>query len=532
VQEFRSKQEVLGAAMNLAGSVAEMKSKDDAIRANAAHRESVMAYQKMAAENPTMTREQLDEWATENLDDPNAFDMIDTQAFDDRGEENIPMHVWYTAGLDQVMSKSREAAGANIASTAIRNSWSSVAEAADDKELARSVGQSAQAAVSFEVERTKTDVVEAIKSGDLEYASEMLTSEVWKNDPITKTVLQAELFRAQKDQQFSEMMIVAQESEDYDDVLSVVTSPEWGEGLSRDRVLQYAQSVVTQRKGAITQEKAETTAMQNANAMALMVGLNTGEATIHDVNANANIIGFDNLKTLTNFARTVASTPVISDPDVMRNLNMEIISLRAGLPGVYPGDNFQERVQAAQADVSNSLGERLLSSDDALKISEDLSKMKEFPFKTEEYTHTISELRDRILGVKEGGGFSLFATDESRAIFANSVNSLREYVENNGGVAADIGVWREQSMQGFLNSNSRAVLNNIPADIRNDIQYTATNDIDVALTREKAKTDLLNKKRLLDIGKINIDSYNNAVKRVDKINRWLDTWENTNAIAP
>ena len=481
VQKYREKQGLLNAAFEATGKLAEQKAEADQIRAHADHRQDMMNFQTWAAENPTATREQLREWGAINLNDPTVFDAIDTTEFDQRGEEAIPSHVWMVEGMRAVQEQSRHKNADRIASPVVRKAWVNHVRKIGDEALARTSVQAAAQAVEYEVARTEQDVATAVEQGDFERAGDLLQSPVFDNDPIKREILSNKVYRAAKWGDIERAILTATSLEDFDTILAQTSDEKWNADLSPSELLKMQGTIVSQRNARLTLEAKQDEERQDAIFIETLQAMNAGSLGMAELNARATALGPQYFASLSSVMRSAmkeggTQSSVVSETDVAGKLfDLEL--------GLYDGTH-EDAVTKVKQDIRHEMRVGNLTADDAMKYMEKVRGAEAQPYATPAYKNLGRELRNRIMGTEEGG-FSFLATKDSRHIYENAMNSLQAYVQENGGPAADLNVWKEQNMKGFLKEAAVKAMEGFPEEIKDIIVLDSDNNVDYTKTDQE-----------------------------------------------
>lgn len=523
VQGFQNKQNVINAAFAVGDKFAQMKTETDLIEADADHRTNLIRYEQFLAENPTASKEQLDELAAE-LGDTSLFNNLDTTAFDARGEEKLPAFVWQTVGMEGVMRQSIANNAEKINSFDARQKWEASARENQDRVISSMIERTGNDAVAYEMDRVSRLVSSALQSRQIERASALLESPIWELDPTSRQLYREKLVVAEKHRDVEQMLFTAREPDDYDDILDQVTNPSWSEGLPSNDVLRIANSVITQKSRAQQQEQAETERMQDAYAMDTLVRITTGEFNMADVNARVSVLGMQNHARMVSAARTMSREGIATDPAVERGLQTDILALRSGI-SLDPSDtrSFRERQSAIKVGIMDAMGDGSLAGDAAMRLLKESESAVEFPYKTEAYTAAQKELDLLIVGTPDGG-FNFMAPDDARAMRAKAGDDLRRYIENNGGANADIDMWRKEKLPLYTNEVAQKVMYGIPegAHVERNPQ-TNYADVDLTAAWYADEATKMQKSIKAGDGQYTQQKYDALLQNFDRFNTWWDT---------
>lgn len=441
---------------------------------------------------------------------------------------------WYPLVLEKKMKEIRSKYTAKIASPIDRNTFGNVMSQNENRILESEISMAAQQTRQAIAEEEKAKIDMAVESNDFLGAKNMINaSSIYQGKPEAKAGALHKLNIEEKKADFNIQLMGASTIEDFNSILNTVTSSEWNEGIPSDDVLRMAGSVITQRNSAIALAKQARTDSQDAAAMDMLIGITSGQATLADVNENAQVLGRANHARLVGAARTVATSGMVSDPAYMRSVTYSMVGLEAGF---YDG-SFDDAVRELQSSVLTALestdpitGEKVqsISFQDAAKLGSALSSLKDFPYKTEEYSAIQSELSDRILGAPDSQ-FAFIATEESRQLRADALNSLRKYVEANGGVAADLSLWKRDYMPLFLSDAARVQILGMSKDVKSYVvtgKSSGIFSVDIPASRQK----FIDKQKEIFIKSERGEDMTTAQGSLDRAMSEFESWLDTNEV--
>jgi hypothetical protein len=408
----------------------------------------------------------------------------------------IPAHEVNTFMLEKVTNDAIAAQGSTL-NPRDAKAWTSDMNTKRDAVLLGSAKVNTAKAMQWRIKEREVDIATLQADGDFAGAATLINAGYMS--PGAKREAHRINFVKAKTSEVNLGIMNAQSVDDYDNLMLATTgNPEWNDGLTSETVLKMSSSIVTQRNAAITAANKAQTDAEDAGARELLIGITEGTAGIAEVNSAAQWIGTAHHARLVNAVRTQSSQGFISDASTESFLTRGIVDLRAGLhPGNFDDGvrNLQQQVSLALGSVDPTTGEpvQTISAEAASRFSKELAALKEFPYKTEAYTSTASELRYRILGADEGA-MSFLASDESRLIYSNAIDSMRQFMIDEGGTRADLVKWQQNSMPKFLNDASRAAFFDLPDGVKESAVYADAGGVftvDYEKTRTALSADLL-----------------------------------------
>ena len=520
VEEYAQKQNILGKATQAANDIGTAYRQFNITKAENAYIEEMSTFMQEASKLNVLSPGEV-----------NALDIdVDTE-----GREYIPKIEWYPQLLAKRQEEYREKHAASIPSPVDRNKWMEETSRVDNKILEREIANAAEESRKFIIVEKQMLAEKAFNDGQFDLARSYYDGPEWSATPELTAAANAaknKIFIGEKTNDISMDMISATTVEDYNAVLAKVTDPQWNEGLTADMTLKLANSVVTNRNAALAQAKDQEKESQDAMAMATLVGLSSGELSITDVNQRAEALGRVNHAALVSASRTWSGeSATVSDPKTYSSLSTDIMLINAGAgPEGMTHEEMLTKVRseyiAALRGVDPVTGREVgtvLSAKDARTLETELAQAKEFPYKTESYTALTKQMSDRILGVEEGG-FQFMATDLSRSIRANAIEDLRNYVNENGGISADLGKWRKERLPMYLNEASRESFNQLPEEVQGVVVWTQDNNVDTTATQQNITDEL---QRVLNKPGMSAEQKDKAKadarSRIDALNKWLMT---------
>jgi hypothetical protein len=521
VADYRSRQGALGAGLQAAASLSESVAtrigEDDALEANAGYQQDLADFEEFAAQNPTATRAQLEDFAAEHDFDLSTFEDIDTSKFDARGEEALPAHVWYADGMKSVMEQSRDRNAEKIAIPQYRRAWSRAAQENGQQVYNRAQLRAAQMGDQYEYQRNKDDVQLSIETGNLVRARDLLKSSVWDRDPIGRTVMERKVFMAEKLYDVKGRMLMAESTEDFDLILEDVMDAEWvqGEGgmrLTSDEQLQIATSVIAQRNSMATAAQKQQKAQEDANAMNALIALSEDRISVEQINRMAPALGEENHRYLLNWAISRQSQGVTPNQGVINSLRRDITALQFGM---FEGE-FDDSVIDIQSRILQGIG-TAFDSATARQLQSDIQNAMERPYTSEEFKFTGKQINNYILGTEDPMA-AMLASENQRQQVAEAFADLRSWVELNGGTRADLAEWREKRLPAYMGEAAKADLVNLSEDIADYVVFTLDDGLKVDL---RATDEKLEQKR----GEAETGGYlNNYKKNLLLYEQWLNKY--------
>jgi hypothetical protein len=449
----------------------------------------------------------------------NQINMI--SGYDPKGDpiyrDVIPAHEVNTFMLEKVTNDAIAVQGSTL-NPIDAKAWTTDMNSRRDAVLLGSAQVNTRKAVEWKSKEREVDIASLQADGDFGGAATLINEGYMS--PGAKKEAHRINFVKSKTSEVNEGIMNANSIDDYDTLMMTTTgNPVWTEGLTSETVLRMSSSIVTQRNSSITKANKAKTDAEDVGARELLIGITEGSAGVAEVNAAAPFIGTAHHARLINAVRTQSSQGFISDASTEAFITRGIIDLRAGL---HPG-NFDDGVRNLQQQVSLALGTtdpttgqliQTISGSSAEKFSTTLASLKDFPYKTEAYTSTASELKYRILGADEGA-MSFLASDESRFIYSEAIDSMRQFMEDEGGTRADLTLWQKNTMPKFLNDASRASFFGLPDGVKESAVYSnqggvftvdhdkTTANMKAQMTRIKTKKGISPERRAKAIADIN-----------------------------
>ena len=470
VASARSRKGVVDETFRQVGQWANAVSKDRAQVATSDHKKAVNDYMLWASDKETLTPQELERIGI--------YDDVETQDFNGNELQSVPRHRWYATGLQKVMEDSRTRVTGALPEGPVRRAWEETVSQADDAALLRAYQAQAQDAFNFEAKQMDARFKMAMEAGDFEEAEGLMQTdmmqEIYKSNPALKEQQNLEIAKGKELFKVNQAII----SGDPDRINELID--EWGDPeyaanspLNNQEYLRTFSAMTSQRNAFEVQRGKAMEQAQDNLATELLVGLSTGQATLADVNENAFKLGTVHHSRLVNTARQISTSGVQTDPMTEQRFNAALIMLEAGLQD--PGTNFDEAVSALQRQlldatlVTNPDGSEttLLDPQAARSIADRLRNVKEFPYKTLEYEQASKDVYRLITGNEPDmmGSIAERLTGSTEGVaYVEAVQSLRSFVERNGGTAADISVWRRDVMPAFVEKAAMASVKKIDTE--------------------------------------------------------------------
>ena len=439
-------------------------------------------------------------------------DVIDTE-----GKEFIPKSEWYPVALERMMEKNKEKYASRIKSPKDRAKWTQEMDSHNNQILLRETKIAAEESARHLEQLKQVSYEESIRAEDYEGARSAAAS---MTDPVLRDKYMHEVDVTEEQTEVNFRMA----TEDLSQIERLVRDlgdPELQEDsvLSSPQKLANFNSAVAKRNSIETQNDRDKSDYEDALATRHLIGLTTGESDINAINRDASSLGVTHHSRLVNTARALSGGGVISNPATVTRYEGSLMMLEAGI--LPEGTNFEDTVRQLQKEVYNDAyvgedGVTALNGDDAKSIMDRLIAVKEFPYKTVEYSDLQKDTYRLITGLEPGLVAQSLGNDPASATYVQALNDLRGFVVENGGTAAPLSEWRNKRLPIYVKRASEISLKQVNGDSPVDIlarkgervQYKETTQKIARLLKENQKNPVAI--RQIQSAALRFDSWNNT----------------------
>lgn len=515
------------AASNTANAVAKRKGEDSALEANSRYQQDVSDFQKFAAQNPAATAEELSNWATEKGYDPDTFAGVDTSKFDARGEEQLPAHVWYATGLEEVMKASREKHQDIIEIPEYRRQWTRASAENAQQVSAQARVRAGEMETKYEYGRTKAEIELAVEDGSIQRARDLLSSSVFEANPIERQVLTRKVNYAEKEFEVSGRMAAATSLDDYESIVEDIMDPEWAGDITAGEQLKLINSTVTRRNAVQKAMKDAKKAQQDALSLEAIIAVSEGRAGMEEINSVARAVGLSNYLSLEARYRSMEaarrSGDDLTNPSVINSLERDITALKFG---AQEGD-FEDEIIALQSRILDGIGASFDAAQ-AKSLRASLNEATDEPFSNPDFVQARRSVSNMILG-GEGPAIAAFASNDQRERLAQAEESLYQYIKANGGNAADLEPWKKNQLPRYLEEAAKAQLLNVSDDFQDYVVYSSGGEfrVDMPSTIGKIQEEISALEGLADLDNRDKQRLTNLYESATAFDKWRTQYGET-----
>ena len=448
VAQDANQRQVVRAATDLFSEIGNQKRDYDQRKATADYAQQVSAFQKFAAENPTASKQDLQDAGYVMFGDRTAFDHIDTSQYEDGA---IPKHAWYPQALERVMANAQATGAEKILDPNLKRAWREETGRIASDQVVNAYAQSAKDAVNYEVKIADADVRAAIQSGQIERALSLLQADVWNNNPAMRTTLTNMAMRQGEMDELSGELGMATTEDELDDFLDKL-GPEYEEKsfLTNKEVQAYRNSALTKSQQLATQYDKAEAEQQDALASDTMAFILENEMTFERLERLRPKLGWQNYKYLQSqlLAQNKRIVETKSSPDALGKYYREMNQLESGEIG---GAEYYDKINGMLTKLSGDImtlsdqGDVVgqLSAADANTIRTRLRELRDLPGKRPEVVQLRKRAHIKILGRSESAEYESRPITEAESMaYAGAMQDLDNYLRE-WGANADLDRWEK-----------------------------------------------------------------------------------------
>jgi len=426
-------------------------------------------------------------------------DAIRTMGLDDvLDASNAPLqkHEVYTHALRKFTDETRDQLGSTIRSNKYRDAWTNSINDALRPELERSVQDAANMAMKDLVLQSEQRYKDAIEVGNWDAAEQAIDLPIWSSTP-ERSALKKQLTRdigIKRELSGYQIEFMSRDDDRIDSAIDTLTDAEYDGALNATKRKELVFSAINIQAKNDNAEVREAKALQDYNTSEAFTRIQTGEWSEADIIANRDSFGLANYKFLVGQASPENQT-FATPPQTMTMFQVQVMQLETGN---FSG-GFEDEVDQLEAWVINNAYSEdevtgaidiNISGIDVDKMRQRIGMLRQAPFQTVAYKAVAAELSVRI----RGGSEEMIQINpigaESANLYAEATNSLRNFVDENGGTKADVGKWRKENMPYYLSESSRLSYLKLDREIRDSVIQTGDGKVDLKATRAEYSRQL------------------------------------------
>lgn len=418
----------------------------------------------------------------------------------DEGETFIPAERVVPEYMSRVMDDAIDTHSEGIKNERDLENWRTEMGYAKDDTMLKINTSAAEQAMKREHLSQEIEIATAVNEGNFAGAEELIKVR-YKDPALRAQKLQDNRVSAEKWTLNKQLM--SEDPDEIDTLVSYLTSDKFASTteLNQKDQMTYFSAALNRRKAMNTQEKLMEGQRQDFASMEALTNITTGAWTQQDIINNRHSFGRTNYQYLLAQAESEAEgkTRFVTDSITQSNFEVSVMRLETGS---YTGDNtFDEEVDmleqwvmdnASKVDPQTGAVELVISGGDVTKWRERLSDLRASPFAAgTEFKAVADELSVRIRGGTEGDITGLTNVSvETANLYQEAYNSLRTYVQENGGPKADVRKWRKENMPYYLGETSRLSFMRLPLSVRGAAVQTDEGKVIKSETMEDLQRDL------------------------------------------
>jgi hypothetical protein len=438
-------------------------------------------------------------WTAQEVKDAGLEDKVNMyQGVDEKGDpierKLIPRHEVYPYAQQRAMESIISSSGNMINNPLDKRNWTRDMTARSAEASAKTMGLAERDAIAWTHKEQEVKILEAQGAGNFEGASDLIDAR------YVNPGLKAEANAANKVKEEEwklSTMLMTEDIDELNEALDYMSSDKFASDsvLSRKQQNAYYGAAINRKNSMLTQQKAQQKINQDFATTEALTGIETNTVTKADLINSRHAYGLSNYKFLIGQVEAKATGKTFQTDDLtMANFERSVLEFQSGKFGQSEYDDGVNMLEDWVLD--NAVLEDPITGERVVKIGDKdinimrtrLEMLKQEPYKTEPYLNLVKDISVRI----RGGSGDLVQigpqTPEINNRYQEALNSVRNFVNENGGTRADLDVWRKQNYPTFLKDVALLSLLQVPRGVRGSVVYNSDNTIDKVGTQ----TDLAN----------------------------------------
>lgn len=454
----------------------------------------------------------------------------------------VPAHVWFSQGLEDVLTKSREAHGETITNPAARNAWNADLEESQAKAIQASYVASAQMQVKYQFDSVNAERELAVEQADWDKVAELNTNPVYADlTSGEREAMKVEVERGRENSVFDSMLV----QERYAEVMNMASDDARETTLSVEERAAIYFSANTKQQQHDAEKRRIRGEAQDMNYIDAATRLAEGDLAIDELK-KMGATGALKTQQYINLLNTATSDESNRmDAGQQESLEGQLyVRMQLAADGFYPGGveslaQFKEQMRIEIYGMASNYDEdgnprAAFDSGRIRRLVADLDKVEEGPYDSREYKEVLRDASLRILNAKEGNDITGLVKDPMASqMYANVREALNGYMlsEAKAGRVADPTKWWRDNRVRYMNPLAKAEFFSLDDSIvksdnvvwsedesgRFTFNYEASRDSFAKAIRESQEAD--------QKSGLGVSSQTKLLqKRITELGEWYDTY--------